>query len=39
MASATADSSEGRNRKLGGILIGVVLVLVVLSILRVLIHS
>ncbi len=36
MASAGADSLEGRNRKLGGILLGVILALIAVAVVGVL---
>jgi hypothetical protein len=38
-AMATVDGLEGRNRKLGRILLGIVLFLMVVSIIRVLTHN
>jgi hypothetical protein len=39
MGSASADGLEGRNRSLGAMLLGVIVLLIVLAIIRVLTHS
>ena len=39
MALASEEAPEERNRKLGGILVGVVLALIVIAVIRVLTHN